>query len=452
MKTSSEKSKNELINFVKDIYKDNDEQLRVICEFEREYVPQNAIWWYTRETCFYRLLNKALRSHDFGLLLQFRFFITDLHKQLTFEYQNFLQSLPSDSDPILRVYRGQAISADELSTIRASVGEFISMNSFLSTTTDEATALGFAKQVAIDNDTQRILFYFDIDTRLSSSKPFANIRHLSYFQEEDETLMMLGCIFQIKDVKFNETQNMWMAKLVLCSDDDYALKDIFAYEKKLLGNQPSLIDLGRMLGDMGEYEKASSILTQALIESGNDFEANSCYLMLGAVARLQGDYDTSLTNYLKHLELQLKIESFDDPYTAQAYSEIADLHWRRKEFDLSLEYSQKALDILPARHEFCANVYRTMGNVCRDTTKLDAALGYYKKALVIQKRTLPKDHNHIGRTYNQMGALYELQRDYPVAHQCYNEALRILRKTLPPTHEEIIRAENDIRHVEAKMK
>ncbi|CAF4736893.1 unnamed protein product, partial [Rotaria sp. Silwood2] len=167
MKTSPEKSKNDLISLLKDIYKDNGNQLRVICEFEHEYVSQNAIWWYTRETCLYRLLNKALRSHDFGLLLQFRFFIANLHKQLTFEHQNFLQCLPSDSDPILRVYRGQAISTDELSTIRASVGEFISMDSFLSTTTNEAAALGFAKQVAVENDTQRILFDFDIDTRLS---------------------------------------------------------------------------------------------------------------------------------------------------------------------------------------------------------------------------------------------------------------------------------------------
>ncbi|CAF3052808.1 unnamed protein product, partial [Rotaria sp. Silwood2] len=186
-----------------------------------------------------------------------------------------------------------------------------------------------------------------------------------------------------------------MAKLVLCSDDDYALNDIFAYEKSLLGSRPSLISLGRMLGDMGEYEKARSVLNQALIESFSDDEANSCYLMLGAVARLQGDYETSLSDYLKHLELQLKIGSPYDPHTAQAYSEIADLYWRRKEFDLSLEYAQKALDILPVHHKHGANVYRTMGNVHRDINALDEALSYYKKALTIQKRTLPKDHNHI---------------------------------------------------------
>lgn len=83
MKQSPEKARKELINILNDIYEDNDTQLKIIAEFEREYIAQNAVWWYTRETCLYRLLNKALRDHDFGLLLQFRFFIIDLYKQLT---------------------------------------------------------------------------------------------------------------------------------------------------------------------------------------------------------------------------------------------------------------------------------------------------------------------------------------------------------------------------------
>ena len=168
MRGSAEEGRKDLISLLKDMYENNDEQLRIISEFEREYKPENAIWWYTRETCLYRLLNKALRAHDFGFLLQFRFFITDLHKQLTLEHRNYLQSLSSDGNPVLRVYRGQALNMDELNTIRESVGEFISMDSFLSTTTDEPIAVSFTKQVSVTDDTHRILFEFDIDIRLSN--------------------------------------------------------------------------------------------------------------------------------------------------------------------------------------------------------------------------------------------------------------------------------------------
>jgi tetratricopeptide (TPR) repeat protein len=449
MKSSNDRGKKELIQSLQQIYDGNDAQLSLVAEFERDYAPENAIWWYTRNTWLYPLLNKSLRSHDFDLLIPFQFFITDLYKQLAHEHQNFVSTVPTNSDPAFRIYRGQAIATEELNLIRESVGEFISMDSFLSTTTDRETGIAFANAsvTGTEDDIKCILFELEIDTRLQNSKPFAAISHLSYFRNEEEVLIMLGCIFQIEEVKFNENLQMWMAKLIMRSADDYVLKPIFDYERKEFGNEPNLIHLARMLMNIDEYEKAKGILTQILNNSPTDLEARNCYFFLGSSARQQADYDTALINYFKCLELQQKISSPDRPSMAQTFSSMAEVYYMKEQNDLSLEYCQKALDILPDDHEYRTRVYRQAGNVYLDKAEFILALDYYKKTLGLQERTLPKDHAEIGVTYNQIGTVYKEKHDYEMALQYYEGSLTILQKTLPSSHKLIKKAESNIQTV-----
>jgi hypothetical protein len=72
------------------------------------------------------MLNKALRKQNIDILFLFRFFIRDIHRKLK---QNQYQYS-------IRFYRGQMLSNDELNNLRKSIGEFISINSFFSTTTN----------------------------------------------------------------------------------------------------------------------------------------------------------------------------------------------------------------------------------------------------------------------------------------------------------------------------
>ena len=71
-----------LLIFAKRIIKEIIQEMKIIDEFEKNYKPENAIWWYTRESCFYRMMNKALRVQDFDMLFALRFFITDIAKQI----------------------------------------------------------------------------------------------------------------------------------------------------------------------------------------------------------------------------------------------------------------------------------------------------------------------------------------------------------------------------------
>lgn len=57
-------------------------QIQLIDEFEREYQPDKAIWWYTRNSFIYKMVNMALRTMNIVIIWKFRFFIQDLYHQL----------------------------------------------------------------------------------------------------------------------------------------------------------------------------------------------------------------------------------------------------------------------------------------------------------------------------------------------------------------------------------
>ncbi|CAF4145568.1 unnamed protein product, partial [Rotaria sordida] len=162
----------ELLDICKNSYKGNQLEMNCIEEFEKTYKAENSIEWYTRESCFYRMMNKALRVQDFDMLFAFRFFITDIAKQIKSEHEKFIRT--TDNRQVIHVYRGQMIAKDELELMKNSIGDFLSMNSFLSTTRNRSMALRFAQVVPKSNDVERIIFEIDINPRLQT-KPFADV-------------------------------------------------------------------------------------------------------------------------------------------------------------------------------------------------------------------------------------------------------------------------------------
>jgi hypothetical protein len=87
--------KDELIILCKQLYKGNASELNIVKEFEEKYTSDRSLWWYTRQSFVYRLLNKSLRVQNIELLYLFRFFIRDVEQEL----KNNRCSLP------IQVYR-----------------------------------------------------------------------------------------------------------------------------------------------------------------------------------------------------------------------------------------------------------------------------------------------------------------------------------------------------------
>jgi len=61
----TENDKLQMIEFIREKYKDNIIELQKIENFKSEYESKKAIYCYTIDGFLYRMINKALRNQDF---------------------------------------------------------------------------------------------------------------------------------------------------------------------------------------------------------------------------------------------------------------------------------------------------------------------------------------------------------------------------------------------------
>ncbi|CAF1258766.1 unnamed protein product [Rotaria magnacalcarata] len=237
--------------------------LRQLSSIYQDYSPNHALWWYTRDSFAYRLLNKVLRVQNIDLLFLFRFFIRDLQQQF------------KDNQCTSRVclYRRQLMPNDELQVSKDSTGSSTS------------------------NNIERVLFEITADL-VAGVKSFANTRSFSYFPEEEEAFFMLGSIFRVINIQ-QDNEQVWLIQLKLCSENDNDLKSVIDEMKKDYtesGSETNLLSLGNILLSMNEYDSAEKYLFRFLDEQTNDhLDIARCYYLLGNLDTNTYHLDSSLT-------------------------------------------------------------------------------------------------------------------------------------------------------------
>ncbi|CAF4083873.1 unnamed protein product [Adineta steineri] len=278
-------------------YDGNHTELNNLREFEEDYSPDKVLWWYTKETFFYKTLNAALRTQNIHMIFLFRAFIYDIYHQLQYDQAK---------DP-LQVYRSQLMSVDELDSLKNIIGQFISVNSFFSTSDKRSTALFLLGDLTTQIDLERVLFEIDADPNIVTTKPFAKISKHSYFPDESEVLFTTGSIFRLNNIICNDDQ-IWIIKMTLCNDDEHDLKQVLMHMKQQIENEgTNLRTLGKLLSKMGKLDLAEKYFNRFLKElPSNDPLLGSLYEDLGELASQRGDYNMSVQWHQKSLAIKNK--------------------------------------------------------------------------------------------------------------------------------------------------
>ncbi|CAF1448623.1 unnamed protein product, partial [Adineta steineri] len=294
---------------------------KIMKEFDKEYEPSKAIHWYTKESCIYKILNKALRTQNIDDINPFGYFIRDLDTQLEKEHKLFVKQQNKSS---IQVYRGQFISKDELNRLKTTQGELISMNSFLSTSTNKTKAVEFATSRPPPTD-QLTPILLEINVDLNAfTKPFADIKHLSAFSEEEEILFMFGAIFRLDQIYYNKEVKLWIANLTLCTLADQDVKQLTSTLDDQLDGQNQLIALGNYFTQMMKYDQAKEHFEKILKNNltKDPIELAYCHHGLSRVNKKQMDYISGKKNIEKSLDYLIKnAKEKDHPLISQCYND-----------------------------------------------------------------------------------------------------------------------------------
>ena len=426
MKTTST-ARQQLITFCHELYRHTPTDLSIIKEFEQNYTPQLALWWYTRESCFYRLLNKALRVQNIDLLYLFRFFLGDLAKQLR-QFQ---------CTTSVRVYRGQMMSIEEVDQLKNSCGEYLSINTFFSTSLNRQKALRFLTDEIFSENMCRVLFEIDADPATSSGTSFANITHMSYYSHEEEILFLLGSIFRVMNIR-QEKSGLWIIEMMLSKSRDKNLCSLFEEIKQQCGevnDETTSLTLGNILYQMGKYDLAKKYFLHCLNDPSEGADTFSrCYHALGVLALMDNDYQSSLQWHQEVLQILIP----SDPRLADSYNCIGCVYQKKGDVKQALDYYQRALNLwknqFGEEHYRIADCLNNIGCAYEAEQNYSQALECHQKALAIRKKCLTNNHPDLAGSYNNIGNIYLCLEQYDLALENYQSSYEIKSKSLPHQH------------------
>ncbi|CAF4113446.1 unnamed protein product [Adineta steineri] len=189
-------------------YKNDEVELEKINEFVNNCTYDNVVYWYTRDSFVYRLLNKSFRTRNIDLICKFRYFIILLYKKLK---ELSIQQVAEMNHTI--VYRGQSLKTNQLEILLSNVGNLFSTNTMLSTTKNRNVA-----QIFLSNDEVKVLYEITIEnTNYDTIHVFANITELSVFLQEEEVLFFAGTVFRIESIE-PDNESTWIIKLTLINE------------------------------------------------------------------------------------------------------------------------------------------------------------------------------------------------------------------------------------------
>ncbi|CAF3665093.1 unnamed protein product [Adineta steineri] len=401
----------------------------------------------------------------------------------------------------LQEFKRQRISNLEIKQL--TVGSLVSINSFMSTTFDSSVAKMIVESASeCDAENSGVLMIIHVNNKSdNSSKPFAYVKHSSHFADEDEVLFMLGTVFRITDIHYDETECICLLEMELCNELDDDMKQVSEALSAEIGEDPNLGSLGSLFRVMGEYDQACIFYKRMLNELQHlppNIEATYCHDGLGFIALEKGDYNESLIHHNRALNLkqichlddatpfaiscnaigmvytqmgrltssnlrynELALEQFDKAFkiwlevlgqdhvhVAACYNNISTIYIRQEKFDDALQKCELALNIclklLPEYHPTMASIYHNLGNIQYFKNNYDASLSFYEKALEIKRKTLLQHHNSIAVTLRGIGLIYEFKGQFQEALEYYREANEIYGKTEYVADADRIQIEKDI--------
>jgi tetratricopeptide (TPR) repeat protein len=437
----------DFIAYYREQFDKDDGQQDVIDILEQNYYNHTPVWWYTYNSFFCAMLNRALRTMDISFIIKMGFYVRDLHRHI--EQLHLEQFVGCQQTEQFIVYRGQGFSSADFDRLMKMKGGLVSFNNFLSTSVDRDIALTFAQSNQQNSNLISVLFEITVNPSVRST-PFAYINEISNYKTENEFLFSMHTIFRIEEIKqINENDRFWHVKLVLSGDDDPELSSL---AKQMQREIPLTTNgwhrLGQLLIKLGQFNKAEQIYKLMLDKTSNDEEKSMIYHMYGIIKNGEGEYKEAITFYEKSIEILEKIALLNNPYIAVSCSKIGSTYDTMGEYSTALSFHEKSLKILqqtlPSNHPYLAISFNDIGSTYNKMKKYSKALSYHEQALKILQQTLPPNYPSLATCYSNIGSVYKRLNEHSKALSSYEKSIEIRKRSLPSYHPDVVISYHEI--------
>ncbi|CAF0860269.1 unnamed protein product [Adineta steineri] len=423
---------NHMIEFCLTRYSEDPLMIEKIIEFERDYRPQLAVQWYTKNIFPFQMVNEALRVNDLSTLYAMRVFIKDVHKQIVEISTNLRETSLST------LYRGQRMLIEEFERIKNNPGGLLSISSFWSTSVDENVAQFFTGN--FDNMVA-VIFVIHIDSSVRTTTFFANIEKESQLNDnEKEYLFTMGSIFRIELIEKADANDYWTVNLSLTSDNDPQLTLLTTSIRSAVkrDNESHICGLAILMMHMDEHELAAQILEEVVKRETDPLERMKMHWTLGVLYTKLKKSQQALTNYDKVVKspalrfLSIEIISY-------LYHGLGELCIQLKMIDLALINMEIALSIevlsVPNHSdEQLARYCRDIASIYEIKGYLHDALPFYRIAFEKAIKCYPSQHPLITRYALDLARIASLQGEEKYAESILSQYVPNIENSLPPNH------------------
>ncbi|CAF1325792.1 unnamed protein product [Rotaria magnacalcarata] len=325
--------KKELIALCKQEYSNNETEMKNLRDFKQNYLPDMAIWWYTRESFIYKTLNKALRVQDIDLLFLFRFFIRDIHQQLC-ENQE-----PSTFEVFFR-------------------GQWISMGKI--------------------NHAEK--YYRRLLNELHEDDPL--LAHVYY---------NIGLVAKLK-CDYDNSMEYYRKALKISMEHGSVDNVIIAKTHNGIGE--ILWKNGEKNQALESFKEAVKIFEQAKL--GDRAEMALFQDNIGLFYREQSNYHEALFCYARSLMIRQKCLPKNHPDLAMSYNNVGNIRLHLNHQSIALECLKKALEIrtkaFPPDHPDIASSQKNLGDLYESTNEFRLALECFHNASEIYHKIWQPNH------------------------------------------------------------
>ena len=346
-------AKTEFINFCRLHYSNNDEQSRMIDDFEGNYRPQKALWWLTRPCFIVRVLQRMQRTFEIDILYKLGFLLKHAHTQLTIFQENNV----FDAQSIIIIHRGKTMFNDKFNVlVKNNCGGLLSFGNFFTAHTNKDIEIDFVRRrLTAFPHAAGILFEIHINPTMRSARsPFASLDHIHSEEnlEKNGILFCTGSVFRIDSIEQfqDESQiNMWKVKLTAISDDDQQLLRLVAPLRSSEVHANPLSIMGKLFMEMGEYTQAEQFFLSMLHDASVRSQPRRLVRVhngLGANYMHIGDHAKALEQYQQALDVSLSYLPPTHTDLAPFYDAIGKSYFRLNEYQKAVENYERAADLI----------------------------------------------------------------------------------------------------------